>query len=139
MKWIIGAFVFFALFMGVLVFLAMRQEVSLVSKTYYDDELKHSDKMLRISNANALPAKPELSFEGNRVKLSYMQLSQVENGRLTVQRPSKAALDYQFEVKPTAASSQQFELKAWEPGLYRVDFSWSVNGQEYYVEKLLVL
>jgi hypothetical protein len=139
MKWIWGSFIFFALFIGTLVFVAMKQEVSLVSKNYYEEELKHSEKMHRVSNANALAAKPELAFEGNKVKVSFVQFSQIENGKLTVQRPSKAALDYQFEVPAVSDSNQYFELKNWEPGLYRVSFSWSANGQDYYFEKLLVL
>lgn len=139
MKWIWGSFIFFALFIGTLVFVAMKQEVSLVSKNYYEEELKHNDKMHRVSNANALEAKPELSFEGNKVKVSYAQFSQIENGKLTVQRPSKASLDYQFEVSTVSDSNQYFELKNWEVGLYRVGFSWSANGRDYYFEKLLVL
>lgn len=139
MKWIVGSFVFFALFIGVLVFVSMKQEVSLVSKNYYEDELKHSEKMQRVSNANALESKPELSFEGNKVKVSFSDFNRIANGKLTVQRPSTAALDYQFEVPAGSSVNQFFELKKWEQGLYRVSFTWSVNGQDYYVEKLLVL
>ena len=139
MKWIVTAFVLFALFIGTLVVVSMKQEVSLVSKDYYQDELKHSKKMQRMNNANALVAKPELSFEGNKVKLSFDQLNAIEKGKLTVQRPSRAALDFQFEVPASSTPSQYFELKQWEQGLYRVGFAWTANGSEYYVEKLLVL
>ena len=139
MKWIVGAFIFFALFIGALVFVSMKQEISLVSNTYYEDELKHNEKMQRVSNANALNSKPTLSFEGNHVKVSFDQFNQIENGKLTVQRPSKAALDYQFDVPAGSEPIQVFELKKWEQGLYRVSFSWSANDQNYYVEKLLVL
>ena len=139
MKWITLSFILFALFIGTLVVVSMKQEVSLVSKDYYQDELKHSEKMQRMNNASALVAKPELSFEGNKVKLSFDQFSAIENGKLTVQRPSQAALDFQFEVQSGSAPSQYFELQQWEQGLYRVGFAWSANGSEYYVEKLLVL
>jgi hypothetical protein len=134
-----GRIYFFALFIGTLVFVSMKQEISLVSNTYYEDELKHSEKMQRVSNANALNSKPALSFEGNQVKVSFDQFNQIENGKLTVQRPSKAGLDYQFNVPAGSEPIQVFELKKWEQGLYRVGFSWSLNGQNYYVEKLLVL
>ncbi|HNR73910.1 MAG TPA: FixH family protein [Cyclobacteriaceae bacterium] len=139
MKWIWGSFVLFALFIGTLIFIAMKQEVSLVSKNYYEDELKHSEKMQRQSNVNALASKPELSFEGNKVKITFSQFNQIENGKLTVQRPSKEALDYQFEVPAISDSNQYFELKNWEAGLYRIGFSWKAGGKEYYFEKLLVL
>jgi hypothetical protein len=139
MKWIVSSFVFFALFIGTLVFISMKQEISLVSKSYYEEELKHSEKMQRVNNANALPGKPMLSFEGNKVKVSFTQFNQIEKGKLSVQRPSQAALDFHFEVPASLEVDQYFELKHWKQGLYRVSFSWSANGQEYFVEKLLVL
>ncbi|MCW5909859.1 MAG: FixH family protein [Cyclobacteriaceae bacterium] len=139
MRWILVSFILFALFIGTLVVVSMRQEVSLVSKSYYEDELKHSEKMQRMNNASTLAGKPTLSFEGNKVKVSFDEFNTIENGKLTVQRPSKAALDYQFEVPAVPDQSQYFELKNWEQGLYRIGFSWSANGREYYVEKLLVL
>jgi hypothetical protein len=138
MKWILTSFILFALFIGTLVVISMKQEVSLVSKDYYQDELKHSEKMQRMNNANALAAKPELSFEGNKVKLSFDQFNTIENGKLTVQRPSQAALDFQFEVHPDPRQASTLNCKM---GARFVSCRFCVVSQwsEYYVEKLLVL
>lgn len=139
MKWVVVAFVFFALFIGTLVVISVRQDISLVSKNYYQDELRHSEKMTKQVNAAELSEQPQITFETNSVKVMYPLLSSFESGQLIVQRPSDARLDHQFEIQSGAGDTQVFELKVWERGLYRVSLTWSMEGKEYYFEKLMVL
>lgn len=139
MKWVVVAFVLFALFIGTLVVISVRQDVSLVSKNYYQDELRHSEKMTKQVNAAELSEQPQITFEENSVKVMYPLLSNFESGQLMIQRPSDARLDQQFEIQSGAGDTQVFELKVWERGLYRVSLTWSMDGKEYYFEKLMVL
>jgi len=139
MKWVVIAFIFFALFIGTLVVISMRQDIGLVSKNYYQDEIKHGEKMIRQTNASLLTEQPRLTFENNFVKVVYPLLSTIEAGELRVQRPSDERLDQQFEIIAGENNSQSFELKVWEKGLYRVSLTWKMEGKEYYVEKLMVL
>jgi hypothetical protein len=139
MKWIVAAFVFFALFIGTLVFISMRQDIGLVSKNYYQDELKHSEKMAKQENASQLSEQPQMTFENNSVKIVYPLFSTIESGELKVQRPSDERLDQQFEISAGGGDSQSFELKVWEKGLYRVSLTLTMEGKEYYFEKLMVL
>jgi len=139
MKWVVIAFVFFALFIGTLVVISMRQDIGLVSKNYYQDELKHGEKMIRQTNASLLKEQPILTFENNSVKVVYPLLTTIETGELRVQRPSNELLDQQFEITAGGKDIQSFELKVWEKGLYRVSFTWKMEGKEFYVEKLMVL
>lgn len=138
MKWIVGAFVFFGLFIGTLVTISMRQDISLVSKAYYEDELKHSEKMTRQTNAAALVEQPQVSVENQQVKVAHSRLTDFTNGKLAVQRPSDAKLDQSFEISPTD-TVQYFSLTVSEPGLYRAILTWSMDGKEYQFEKLIVL
>lgn len=139
MKWVVVAFVLFALFIGTLVVISVRQEVSLVSKNYYQDELRHSEKMTKQVNTSGLSEQPQITFEENSVKVMYPLLSNFEKGQLMIQRPSDARLDQQFEIQSGVGDTQVFELKVWERGLYRVSLTWSMEGKEYYFEKLMVL
>lgn len=139
MKWVVTAFIFFALFIGTLVVISIRQDIGLVSKNYYQEELKHGEKMIRQTNASLLKEQPILTFENNSVKVAYPLLSTIEAGKLSVQRPSDERLDQQFEIMVGSTDSQSFELKVWEKGLYRVSLMWKMEGKEYYVEKLMVL
>jgi len=139
MKWVVAAFVFFALFIGTLVVISIRQDIGLVSKNYYQDELKHGEKMAQQANANQLSEQPEITFENNSVKVVSPLFSTIESGKLKVQRPSDERLDQQFEISAGGGASQSFELKVWERGLYRVSMTLRMDGKEYYFEKLMVL
>ncbi|MCU0368195.1 MAG: FixH family protein [Cyclobacteriaceae bacterium] len=139
MKWIVAAFVVFALFMGALVFISLREDVNLVSENYYAEELKHQDKIDQQNNANQLAEQPQLSFVDNAIKVSFPYFSSIEKGQLHVLRPSNNLLDQTFELSAMEGDSQLFELKVWEKGLYRVSLTWTMEGKEYYFEKLMVL
>ncbi len=139
MKWVVVAFVFFGLFIGTLVVISVREDVNLVSKDYYQEELNHQDKIIRQQNANQLEEKPQLSFENNAVKLLFPFSSSIEKGELRVMRPSDDRLDQRFELNAMEGDSQLFPLKVWEKGLYRVSLSWSMEGKDYYFEKVMVL
>jgi len=139
MKWVIAAFVFFGLFIGTLVVICVREDINLVSKDYYQQELKHQDKITQQVNANQLAEKPQLSFENNSIKVLFPFFSSMEKGELRVMRPSDDRLDQQFQLSAMNGDSQIFPLKVWEKGLYRVSLTWTMEGKDYYYEKLMVL
>lgn len=139
MKWILAAFIFFGLFIGTLVVISMREDVNLVTKDYYQEELKHQDKINQQVNTNELTEKPQISFVENSVKVICPYFSTIEKGQLHVMRPSDERLDQTFEVSAMQGNSQTFELKVWEKGLYRVSLTWTMEGKDYYFEKVLVL
>jgi hypothetical protein len=139
MKWIVAAFVVFALFIGTLVAISMREDVNLVSKNYYQEELRHQDKIDKQSNANQLAEKPQVSFVDNSIKVVFPYFSSIEKGELSVMRPSDERLDQKFELSAMQGDSQLFQLKVWEKGLYRVSLTWTMEGKDYYFEKIMVL
>ncbi len=139
MKWVVVAFVFFGLFIGTLVVICVREDINLVSADYYQQELNHQNKITQQENANQLAEKPQLSFENNSVKLLFPFSSSIEKGELSVMRPSDDRLDQHFELNAMEGDSQLFPLKVWEKGLYRVSLTWSMEGKDYYFEKILVL
>ncbi len=139
MKWVVAAFVFFGLFIGSLVVICVREDINLVSKDYYQQELKHQDKIIQQVNANLLEDKPQLSFENNAVKLLFPFSSSLEKGELHVMRPSDDRLDQRFELNAMEGDSQLFPLKIWQKGLYRVSLIWTMEGKDYYYEKVMVL
>ena len=52
-KWIIVSFVLFAAFIGILVVICVRQDISLVSKNYYQEELAYQQQIDRMNNGTA--------------------------------------------------------------------------------------
>jgi len=139
MKWVVAAFVFFGLFIGTLVVICVREDVNLVSSDYYQQEINHQAKIIQQENASQLTEKPQLSFENNSVKLLFPFSSSMERGELRVMRPSDERLDQRFQINAMDGDSQLFPLKIWEKGLYRISLTWTMEGKDYYFEKVMVL
>ncbi|MBL7876487.1 MAG: FixH family protein [Cyclobacteriaceae bacterium] len=139
MKWIVISFVLFIAFIVGLLVVGTRGDIGLVSSNYYAEELKHNEKMIQLENTQRLTEQPQFKFKEHSVVVDYSALSKMENGKLTVLRPSDSRLDHAFEITEVKGENQSFELKVWEPGLYRVSLTWTMEGKDYYIEKLMVL
>ena len=138
-KSIVLSFILFGVFIGVLVGVCMRQDVPLVSKQYYQDELKFEDQIGRVNNTNALTSQPSIVLEGQSLRVTYEHFADIANGKLKLVRPSDASLDREFEVLSRTDSQQVFVLDNLKKGLYHAQFSWKQDDKEYYLEKTIIL
>jgi hypothetical protein len=138
-KWILVAFVLFTVFIGTLVTVCVREDISLVSKSYYQEELVHQTKIEKIQNTMTLTTLPEIQFRMGQLQIVYPDFNKLEAGSLKLLRPSDARLDQSFNLQAISGSTQQFELPVWDKGLYRATMQWTMEGKEYYLEKLIVL
>jgi hypothetical protein len=137
MKWVVSSFIFFALFIGTLVFFCVREDVSLVSANYYQDELVHQGKMEKQQNMQGLKDQPAIELQDHQVRILYDQLIKLTKGELRLTRPSDSKLDQRFQLNQDI--EQIFQLTISEKGLYRVTLQWTMDGKDYYYEKLMVL
>lgn len=138
-KWIVVAFILFAGFIGTLVTVCVRQEVSLVTRNYYEEEINHQQKINRLTNTQHLQVKPEIKLTADRITVSFSDFERITEGELKLLRPSNARLDRTFRVAASQQDEQQFSLTASDRGLYRASLKWKMDGQEYYIEKVIVL
>ena len=135
-KSIVVAFILFALFIGTLVTVCIREEVSLVTPDYYKEELAHGEKMTALANARSLESKPEIFMSAEGVRVKYENFSKVESGSLKILRPGDQQLDHLFEVQPTGEKEMAFEVDDYAPGLYRIQMKWKMAGKEYMIEQV---
>lgn len=138
-KGIFIAFVLFAMFMATLVVVCVKQDVSLVTQNYYQEELQHQHKIDKIINGNELSQKPLISFQKGEMQISFTDFKKIDNGQLNVMRPSNPSLDENFSLKASDNNLQSFKLSRWQPGLYRVSMTWKMGEKEYFIEKMMVL
>jgi hypothetical protein len=138
-KWIVVSFIAFAFFIGVLVLICVRQDINLVSKNYYQEELMHSEKMEQIRNANLLDAQPDIIVNGNQIELQFRRMQEVDNGQLLFMRPSDAGLDQVFTVEPSSSTIIKFDTNDFEAGQYRARFKWRMGERNYFFEKIIVI
>lgn len=133
-KWIVVSFFLFALFIGTLVTLCIREDISLVSKDYYKEELDYQQQIKRLNNTAHLKQKPIITFiDQVGLKVVWEAKNKIEKGRLNLFCPSNAKLDKQFILQTT--NEQVFEMATLKKGMYRVKLFWFMEGEEYYYEE----
>ena len=135
-KGIVLVFIGFGLFIGVLVTVCMKQEMSLVSIDYYQQELDYQNQIDRIENASALNVLPALAIVNDSLRLTYSDLRSITNGVLKLTRASSARHDVSFTI-PAGKNADKisFPLNNIPRGRYKGSFEWIMNGKEYYLDQ----
>lgn len=136
-KWIVVVFILFAGFIGTLVTICVKQDISLVSKEYYKEELAYQQQISRLNNTAALKNKPEVIVTPDFIQLTFDSAYTITQGELKLFCPSDAKMDRTFTL--TDNKSATWPLTNMKPGMYRVKLSWSMNEKEYYQEEIVNL
>ena len=138
-KSIMLVFILFATFIGVLVTVCIKQDVSLVSPDYYQDELAYQSQIDRLNNTELLTVKPITRFIDNSLEVRYTNFSSIERGELKLFRPSDLRYDKTFSIHSTGDSIQRFNIDQLPAGMYKTKITWVMDGKEYYVENIINL
>lgn len=135
-KWIVVVFILFAIFIGTLVTVCVRQDISLVSTSYYKEELAYQDQIQRLNNTELLNRKPVIKVAERTLQIEFNQTDRVESGRLDLFCPANEKMDRKFLVE-SSDNVQSFELGVIQKGMYRARLSWKMNGKEFYLEEVI--
>ena len=142
MNWstgIIASFLGFGVFIGILVSVCIRQDISLVSKNYYEEELQYEDQIKRIRNTSELSQKPTVFIINNTVRIQFADGENLENCIVEFFRPSDHTLDKQFTITSRAGYASLLETAAMPKGLYHVKIRWKSNNHDYFFEQPIIL
>lgn len=137
-KWIVVAFILFAAFIGTLVTVCVKQEISLVSKDYYKEELAYEDHLKRVSNTNLSDVSPALTFGPDTLLVAFPKGTSIQRGHVAVFCPSDANLDQAFELIP-GDENQSFRMTTITGRMFRVKVWWTMEDSDYYVEKQIFI
>lgn len=132
-KSIVLAFIGFAMFIGVLVTICVKQNVNLVSKDYYKEELNYQEQIDQLANAEALLEKPRIVVTAKHLQLVFS--SEVERGELKLLRPSDARFDASFAID----STRRFDLSKYPTGRYNASLQWESGGRKYLMKEAINL
>src|SRR5688572_264422 len=138
-KSIVLAFVLFAIFIGVLVTVCVRQDISLVTREYYKEDLDFQSQMDRERNAEQLIEKPKIDIVDNQSLRVAFDFSQFDAGKVVLYSPSDISEDKTFELEATNSPFQIFSLGSLKKGNYRIKMTWSASGKEFYFEKSIFI
>ncbi|MEJ0055590.1 MAG: FixH family protein [Bacteroidota bacterium] len=132
-KSIIAAFVLFALFIGTLVSVCMKEKVSLVSKNYYQEELQYEQRISAMNNYNQLVSKPAMLLSPDTLTVQWAEHLPIEKGTVTFFRPSDGTLDKKFELTANRLL-QSFPINNLPKGRYQLRIQWSAQSKDYFQE-----
>ncbi len=139
---IIGWFVIFISAMATWAVVAIRQDMDLVRKDYYEAELAYQRQIDQLSRAQSIAGEVRLAFNpsSGTVDLAIPEsLAIGAYGKIHLYRPSNARLDQKLPFQPDARGHQQIEASALETGLWKVRLEWTSHGREYLVERAIVV
>lgn len=125
-KSIVLVFIGFAIFIGILVTVCVKQQVNLVSKDYYQEELNYQQEIDELNNAAKLESKPIII-----VDQKLIQISGIQQGKLNLLRPSDSRFDASFVLD----STKIFDLSKYPSGRYNASLRWEVNGKKYLIQQ----
>ena len=139
-KSIVLSFILFAAFIGTLVTVCVRQDISLVSKDYYKEELQYENQLTRLKNVSQLSSKPVIKvLENKTIQITFDRFNDMENGELRLFRPSDSSKDKKYSLLPTSNATQEFPTTDLTPGMYRAKMQWTMNGKEFFLEEVIFI
>jgi nitrogen fixation protein FixH len=137
---ITGAFICFISYIIFFVTQAMRSEVNLVSKDYYQQELDYQNH-IEVMNRTAAQSQ-EVSVAApagaNQVIINIPGANKIA-GNIQFFRPSDAGQDFQVSIKLNESQNQIINTEKLAKGLWRVKISYNRDGQSFYNETQIKL
>jgi hypothetical protein len=144
--WPLGIIVTFVLFFTgtvCLVVMACSQKVDLVSKDYYEQELKYQGRIDRVERTQRAVTQAAIAYDAVAqcitVSLPTDQAGHEVTGRIELYRPSASGLDRALKLEPDAKGVQRVDAAGMSPGLWKVRVSWTVEKQDYYLDQKVVV
>lgn len=139
---ILITFILFGGFIFYMVYRTMQVNVDLVTKDYYEEELKYQEVIDASKNANALTGHIQISQDGKNILLQLPRELNLQGikGTIHFYCPADASKDRELAL---AADTTGFQVintdKQILPGSYKVKVSWTANQTAYYQEAHLEL
>ncbi|TXK33276.1 nitrogen fixation protein FixH [Pontibacter qinzhouensis] len=143
--WPYAVVVCMVLFMGYIasfVYKAMNQDVDLVSKNYYEQEIAYQEHIDKVGRTAAIGNVAITYNEQNRsvlLQLPETLKGKQVKGKITLFRPSDDQLDQELPLQLGRDMSQLIETQDLERGLWKVRVNFNEGEQTYYTEKTIQL
>lgn len=136
-------FVLFISFITVFITWAVRQNMDLVRKDYYSDEILFQKQIDAETRTRTLGAQAAIRYDearrGITIQLPIGQAAHHPVGRIDLYRPSDAKLDREVNLATDVNGAQYVDATALRSGLWNVRLRWKVAGQDFYCRQNVVI
>jgi nitrogen fixation protein FixH len=115
----------------------IRQKVDLVVPDYYEQDLKHTERMEQERRAKALAVPLRVTLDGDAVRVVFPDPAAA--GSIRLYRASDSALDLSVAIAPGAGGEQRIPVVGLASGPWKIQVAWQQGGEDYYqTETVLV-
>ena len=126
----------------VMVFMAYRHDVPLVSDDYYERELKYQDEIDMLTNAGELTSPIRVEYRAGS-HLLVIHYPAENTGRITgkieFMRPSDPKQDTRFQIEVNDQHTQEISTSSMVKGLWNLKVYWENAGTKYLEQQDLIL
>lgn len=144
--WPVGIFSFYSLFvLALLAFIGFSRfhKMDLVTKNYYEEELKYQEHIDRQARAGALSQALAFQYDKAWKKISLTFPPEIDpatiSGTVFFFRPSDARQDLKIPIAVSQNGRQTIDVGTLAKGYWRVKIFWNVDDVEYYNEEILII
>jgi nitrogen fixation protein FixH len=141
-KLTIGMVLFMCVIIAMVVVSVAQGEIQLVTKNYYEEELKYQEVIDQVGNTRAVAKEKVMTFKGNSkslmVDLGAFQGIDPSKVTLKLYRPSDAKLDKKLLLSLDEASTAHILLEDYQTGLWKLHLDWE-NEHKKFSEILTVV
>jgi hypothetical protein len=136
---IYGGFVAFII--GMVVLCVKQDDIHLVSKEYYKEEIAYQDQIDKLTNTQQLHGQMGFQYEGNEQKVEFFFPKSLSDasGEILFFRPSDARKDVKVAVQMDANGRQVVPVANLDKGLWKVKVKWAARDKEYFSEETLII
>ena len=142
--WPYGIILFFVLLfcgLATVVVIASTHRDTLVSDSYYEQELKFQNRIDAAARAKNIGAAIHYDATAGQIQIALpvAQVQQPLAGSIELYRPSAPNLDRQIKLHPDAVGLQTLDATVLQPGLWNVRVSWNAAGRNYFLEQKIAV
>jgi hypothetical protein len=128
----------FACFILVMVYMAMQEDVSLVTPDYYTQTLTYQDEINQRELTNDSGRKPlvETLREIEQITVTF-PIQEAITGKVWLYRPADSEQDVHETFSVAAGEPLVLSMKGKPSGLWRIKVNFNAAGQDYLTEQVL--
>ncbi|MEM6725556.1 MAG: FixH family protein [Bacteroidota bacterium] len=134
-------YILFATMLTVFVIQAKKVNTSLVTKTYYDEDLAYQSHFEKIQNVIDYQAQLELTedWDTQTIQLQFPANRLPSAGTIQLYRPSDDRHDVRFSIKVNASGVQTIPVGNLTKGLWEIKVDWESADLAFYQETSVYL
>ncbi|CAA9253469.1 MAG: hypothetical protein AVDCRST_MAG56-2101 [uncultured Cytophagales bacterium] len=137
---ILGYSLFVALVATMITICVKQDDIHLVSKDYYKEEIAYQGQIEKLTNVRRLSQPVQLRYAGAGAARLTLPASQAPaQGHILFFRPADARQDVKIPLHLDPAGNQDIPLGNLAAGLWKVKITWHLAGKDYLSEQALVV